>query len=133
MDEKRRVGRSAPIVPVPSSYTVVVCLALSLVACAPRPTSDLVHIPTLTGRPPPAKPPVVSLTEAPARSTYVEPVGRKKGEKIRVEWHGQLYPATVLGAAAGGLTRIHYDGYGAEWDEDVDEGRISAADDEPDE
>jgi hypothetical protein len=41
-----------------------------------------------------------------------------------VEWHGKYYEATVLSTTPDGLTRIHYDGYGPEWDEDVGEDRI---------
>ena len=41
-----------------------------------------------------------------------------------VEWHGASYEATVLSTTPGLLTRIHYDGYGPQWDEDVSEARI---------
>jgi hypothetical protein len=54
----------------------------------------------------------------------------KDGEHLFVEWHGSYWPATVLegpprGSAAtsteraGERARIHYEGYGPEWDETV--------------
>ena len=49
---------------------------------------------------------------------------RAVGSTIDVEWHGTYYPATVLASAEDGNVRIHYDGYGDEWDEDVGEDRI---------
>ena len=100
----------------------------ALWACAGQPSSDLVHIPSLVA-------PTASLTAPPPsekatpRPTSTEVLrasapGRPAGSKIEVEWHGRYYPATVLTTTADGKTRIHYDGYGDEWDEDVGEDRI---------
>lgn len=47
----------------------------------------------------------------------------KKGDKVRVEWQGSIYPATIL-AVNGKAYFIHYDGWGSEWDETVGPGRI---------
>lgn len=101
----------------------LVCLA----ACGPPREADLVHIPALpvpVARPAPS-PPVVAREPRPSAPAAPEPAGRKKGSKVWVEWHGTPYAATVLGTTSDGKTRIHYDGYGDEWDEDVTEDRIS--------
>jgi hypothetical protein len=42
----------------------------------------------------------------------------KRGEHLFVEWHGSYWPAVVL-STDGEAARIHYDNYGAEWDEAV--------------
>jgi hypothetical protein len=72
-------------------------------------------------------------TSLPLARPLEAPDGRTKGREpdshIAVEWHGKYYPATVMGTTPEGLTRIHYDGYGAEWDEDVGEDRIREPDD----
>lgn len=47
--------------------------------------------------------------------------GRKR--KVEVEWHGSWWPATLL-APRGDKWLVHYDGYGADWDEIVGEDRI---------
>lgn len=49
---------------------------------------------------------------------------RAPGTRIDVEWHGSYYAASVLRMAQDGRARIHYEGYGPEWDEDVTEDRI---------
>ena len=43
---------------------------------------------------------------------------------MRVEWHGSTYPATILNTLGDDRYRIHYEGYGPEWDEDIAMGRI---------
>lgn len=50
----------------------------------------------------------------------------KIGDRVRVEWHGQLYPAVVTGIVGHERYRIHYEGYGPEWDETVGISRIQA-------
>ncbi|MBM4362214.1 MAG: hypothetical protein FJ104_06000, partial [Deltaproteobacteria bacterium] len=49
------------------------------------------------------------------------------GQRLRVRWRGSLYPATVVGLPGPGKVTVHYDGYGAEWDEVVDEERVAVA------
>ena len=46
------------------------------------------------------------------------------GDRVRVEWHGSTYPATILNTLGDDRYRIHYEGYGPEWDEDIAMGRI---------
>ena len=48
----------------------------------------------------------------------------KIGDRVRVEWHGQIYPAFISGIVGQERYRIHYDGYGNEWDETVGLSRI---------
>jgi hypothetical protein len=56
--------------------------------------------------------------DAGPRSVY------REGERVRVEWHGSLYPATIMGVLGDDRYRVHYEGYGSEWDEDVGLNRI---------
>ena len=48
----------------------------------------------------------------------------KIGDRVRVEWHGQIYPAIISGIVGQERYRIRYDGYGPEWDETVGLSRI---------
>jgi hypothetical protein len=48
----------------------------------------------------------------------------KIGDRVRVEWHGQIYPAIIAGIVGQERYRIRYDGYGTEWDETVGLSRI---------
>jgi hypothetical protein len=48
----------------------------------------------------------------------------KMGEHVRVEWHGQIYPARITGIVGQEKYRVSYDGYGPEWDEIVGLSRI---------
>ena len=43
--------------------------------------------------------------------------------RVEVEWEGQWYPATIL-EVRGAKYRIHYLGYGSDWDEWVDGARL---------
>ena len=40
------------------------------------------------------------------------------GDSVFVEWKGSFWPAKVLNVSTAGV-RVHYDGFGPEWDEDV--------------
>lgn len=66
---------------------------------------------------PPAKVRAKAL-QAAQTNTY------KAGDRVRVEWHGQLYMSTVLSIVGQERYRIRYDGYGPEWDETVGIARI---------
>lgn len=48
----------------------------------------------------------------------------KINDRVRVEWHGQIYPATITGIVGQEQYRVRYDGYGPEWDEIVGLARI---------
>ena len=69
--------------------------------------------------PPPAKVRAKALKAA--QSNYY-----KGGERVRVEWHGQMYPAVIAGIVGHELYKIHYEGYGNEWDEIVPRSRIQS-------
>ncbi len=75
--------------------------------------------------PPPSK--VVRRGGGPATSASsgaVPPSRYKVGAHVRVEWHGKPYAASILEVLPGERYRVHYDGYGPEWDETVDQTRI---------
>jgi len=46
-------------------------------------------------------------------------------DKVKVEWKGGLYPATIL-KVENDKFLVHYDGYASSWDEWVTEGRIKS-------
>jgi hypothetical protein len=48
----------------------------------------------------------------------------KTADRVRVEWHGQMYPAVITAVVGQERYRIHYEGYGPEWDETVGLSRI---------
>jgi hypothetical protein len=58
-------------------------------------------------------------------TTPARPAPLAVGDKIQVEWGGHYYPATVLALQEANLVRIHYEGYGPEWDEVVGPDRIA--------
>ena len=47
------------------------------------------------------------------------------GDRVQVQWKGAWYPATILEVSGNGY-RVHYDGYGANWDEVVAPYRVKA-------
>lgn len=50
------------------------------------------------------------------------------GESVFVEWKGSFWPTKVLkvsGTGGQASYRVHYDGYGPEWDEDVTSSRLT--------
>ena len=51
---------------------------------------------------------------------------QKKGDKVEVLWSSKWYPATVL-EVNGSSWKIHYDGYGDNYDEWVGTDRIKLA------
>lgn len=50
----------------------------------------------------------------------------KIGDRVRVEWHGHMYPAVITDIVGHERYRVHYEGYGPEWDETVGLSRIQA-------
>jgi hypothetical protein len=48
----------------------------------------------------------------------------KIGDRVRVEWHGQIYPAIIIEIIGHERYQIHYEGYGDEWNETVGLSRI---------
>ncbi|MDI1443686.1 Tudor-knot domain-containing protein [Polyangium sp. 6x1] len=48
----------------------------------------------------------------------------KIGDRVRVEWHGTMYPAVIVGIVGQERYRIHFEGYGDEWDDTVGLTRI---------
>lgn len=70
--------------------------------------------------PHPEPPPKVRAKALSAAQTNVY----KVGDKVRVEWHGHMYSATITSIVGPERYRIRYDGYGSEWDETVGLSRI---------
>lgn len=54
----------------------------------------------------------------------IKGVGYSVGEKVNVEWKGKWYPSTIIEAGTDGKYKIHYEGWGKEWDEWVPTGRM---------
>lgn len=48
----------------------------------------------------------------------------KIGDRVTVEFHRHFYPATIVGIVGPEKYRVHYEGYGNEWDENVGPERI---------
>src|SRR5438105_700677 len=48
----------------------------------------------------------------PARMRHADPQGH-----LHVEWGGSYWRATMLSTERDGFVRVHYDGWGQEWDE----------------
>ena len=46
------------------------------------------------------------------------------GDHVRVEWNGRYYPAQIVDVVGKERYRVHYEGYGSEWDENVSLNRI---------
>jgi hypothetical protein len=50
----------------------------------------------------------------------------KMGDRVKVDWHGHYYPAVIVGVVGPERYRVHYEGYGNEFDENVGRDRIQA-------
>lgn len=82
----------------------------------------------VTPPPPPAK--VLRRMGAPVGSASAPDGGTlsryKQGQRVRVRWHGKVYPATIVEVLGDERYRVHYEGFGDEWDETIDVSRIKA-------
>lgn len=75
--------------------------------------------------PPPEK--VLKRGGAPASShsaAVAAPSRFREGTRVRVQWHGKPYSATIVQVLGGERYRVHYDGFGTEWDETIEASRI---------
>ena len=61
---------------------------------------------------------------ASAAATPLPPSVYRLGDRVRVEWHGSMYPATIVAVLGDDRYRVHYESYGDEWDEDIPMSRI---------
>ncbi|MBL8608238.1 MAG: hypothetical protein JNL38_13020 [Myxococcales bacterium] len=104
------------------SRRLVFALAVAAFACQREPVAPavIVPVPMPALAPTPAQP--ASSAEAPR--VRPPPTTFGVGDLVDVEWRGQWYAATVLAVPDAGRYTIHYDGYGAEWDETVGSSRI---------
>jgi len=50
----------------------------------------------------------------------------KIGDRVKAHWHNHYYSAVIVGIVGPERYRIHYEGYGNEWDENVGRERIQA-------
>jgi hypothetical protein len=48
----------------------------------------------------------------------------KIGDKVKSEWHGHQYNAVIVGIVGPERYRVHYEGYGNEWDENIGRERL---------
>src|SRR5262249_45248697 len=83
---------------------------------APTPASTGPH----SGRS--RKPPANATGSASAAP--LPPSVYKLGDRVRVEWHGSMYAASVISVLGDDRYRVHYEGFGNEWDEDIALSRI---------
>ncbi len=72
---------------------------------------------------------IAAIPEAPekVRRTAVEAAKTNKfkiGDRVRAEWHAHTYNAVIVGIVGPGRYRLHYEGYGNEWDENVGRERL---------
>ncbi|HMJ54824.1 MAG TPA: hypothetical protein VK540_22240 [Polyangiaceae bacterium] len=65
-----------------------------------------------------------SRASASASAAPLPPSVYRLGDRVRVEWHGSMYPATIVAVLGDDRYRVHYEGYGDEWDEDIPMSRI---------
>jgi hypothetical protein len=65
-----------------------------------------------------------SHASANASAAPMPPSVYRLGDRVRVEWHGSLYPATIIAVLGDDRYRVHYESYGDEWDEDIPMSRI---------
>jgi len=81
-----------------------------------------------SAEPKPAKParPAPALKAKPSRPTVAVAPRVMPAKAVEVLWGGQWWAAEILETRAG-ITRIHYTGWGAEWDEWVGPDRIRAS------
>jgi hypothetical protein len=61
---------------------------------------------------------------ASAAAAPLPPSVYRLGDRVRVEWHGSVYPATIVAVLGDDRYRVHYESYGDEWDEDIPMSRI---------
>jgi len=78
------------------------------------------------GPAPPGPPPSRTRSKtSPSGSVAPSPPSvYRLGDRVRVEWHGSIYPATIVTVLGDDRYRVNYESYGSEWDEDIDLGRI---------
>ena len=65
-----------------------------------------------------------SKPQASGSASPVPPSVYRLGDRVRVEWHGSIYTATIVNVLGDDRYRVHYEGYGSEWDEDIALSRI---------
>ena len=76
---------------------------------------------------PPPPPKVLKRGGAPVSSGSAQPGSPSRfheGMRVRVDWHGKPYAATIVTVIGGERYRVHYEGFGPEWDETIDGVRI---------
>jgi hypothetical protein len=60
----------------------------------------------------------------PSRIGAMSELAARGDARLFVAWGGSYWPAASLGRTSDGLTRIHYVGWGSQYDESVDAGRL---------
>jgi hypothetical protein len=105
-----------------------VFVLLVLVACGARgPRALEIALPAASGASPVLDVPCSHDPRAAPRGPLsAPPMAFGAGALVEVEWGGRFWPAVVLEEIAGPprVWRIHYEGYGDEWDEVVGPERL---------
>jgi hypothetical protein len=65
----------------------------------------------------------MGINTTPSASAAV-PSAFAVGDRVRVRWRESVYTATIVALESRQKIRVHYEGYGPEWDEVVSEDRI---------
>lgn len=63
---------------------------------------------------------------SPASSAVATAGAFKNGDKVDVQWNGDWWKANVIAVNPGPTYKVHYEGWGNEWDESVAPARIRA-------
>ena len=65
----------------------------------------------------------MGISPTPSASATV-PSTYAVGDRVRVRWRESVYTATITALESRSKIRVHYEGYGPEWDEVISEDRI---------
>lgn len=112
-----------------ASWLVIAALSMAVgIGCKGK-TDEAPTQPSAVAAPPPtAVPAAAAPAPQPTASVVVAAKPEAEqfavGNKITIEWKGKGWPGVITEVVAKDRYRIHYDGYGKEWDEIIGPKRI---------